>query len=86
MNTRSEVNRLTLWHYHYLRSQDKGFHVEGALTHTFTRSLPYTTPQRVKMEVLLGRENVLFEIPEELSEYVNRYPCVHLVTFTAEHS
>ncbi|KAJ8388307.1 hypothetical protein AAFF_G00134610 [Aldrovandia affinis] len=54
------------------RSQDKGFHVEGALTHTFTRSLPYTTLQKVKMEVLLGRESVLFEIPEELSEYVNR--------------
>ncbi|XP_035288767.1 ferredoxin-fold anticodon-binding domain-containing protein 1 [Anguilla anguilla] len=54
------------------RSQDKGFHVEGALTHTFTRSLPYTALQRVKMEALLGRETVLFEIPEELSEYVNR--------------
>ncbi|KAJ8347545.1 hypothetical protein SKAU_G00261340 [Synaphobranchus kaupii] len=54
------------------RSQDKGFHVEGALTHTFTRSLPYSVLQRVKMEALLGRETVLFEIPEELSEYVNR--------------
>ncbi|XP_036381131.1 ferredoxin-fold anticodon-binding domain-containing protein 1 [Megalops cyprinoides] len=54
------------------RSQDKGFHVEGALTHTFTRSLPYTELQRVKMKAVLGRETVHFEIPEELSEYVNR--------------
>uniref|UniRef100_A0A8C5FQJ8 Ferredoxin-fold anticodon binding domain containing 1 n=1 Tax=Gadus morhua TaxID=8049 RepID=A0A8C5FQJ8_GADMO len=29
------------------RSQDKGFHVENALVHVFTRSHPYTTPVRM---------------------------------------
>ncbi|KAJ8267071.1 hypothetical protein GJAV_G00138010 [Gymnothorax javanicus] len=54
------------------RSQDKGFHIEGALTHTFTRSLPCTALRKVKMEAVMGRETVLFEMPEELSEFVNR--------------
>ncbi|KAG9351484.1 hypothetical protein JZ751_022734 [Albula glossodonta] len=35
-------------------------------------SLPYTAPQKVKLEAMLGRETITFEIPEELSEYVNR--------------
>ncbi|KAI7812384.1 ferredoxin-fold anticodon-binding domain-containing protein 1 [Triplophysa rosa] len=54
------------------RSQDKGFHVEGGLTHVFTRSLPYTMPEKLKMERTIGKETVCFEIPAELSEYVNR--------------
>ncbi|KAL6463397.1 hypothetical protein MHYP_G00277880 [Metynnis hypsauchen] len=54
------------------RSQDKGFHVEGALNHIFTRSLPYTMPEKLKMVTTIGKETVSFEVPEELSEYVNR--------------
>lgn len=54
------------------RSQDKGFHVEGGLTHMFTRSLPYTVPEKLKMEKTIGKETVCFEISAELSEYLNR--------------
>ncbi|KAM9440765.1 ferredoxin-fold anticodon-binding domain-containing protein 1 isoform 1-T4 [Clarias gariepinus] len=54
------------------RSQDKGFHVEGGLNHIFTRSLPYTAPEKLKMHTALGKEAVSFELPEELCEYVNR--------------
>ncbi|XP_063058721.1 ferredoxin-fold anticodon-binding domain-containing protein 1 isoform X2 [Engraulis encrasicolus] len=54
------------------RSQDKGFHVENGLNHIFTRSYPYTTPVNVKMEAALAKETILFELPAELSEYVNR--------------
>ncbi|MCI4394603.1 hypothetical protein PGIGA_G00170550 [Pangasianodon gigas] len=54
------------------RSQDKGFHVEGGLNHIFTRSLPYTMPKKLKMDTAVRKETVSFELPEELSEYVNR--------------
>ncbi|XP_051552090.1 ferredoxin-fold anticodon-binding domain-containing protein 1 isoform X2 [Myxocyprinus asiaticus] len=54
------------------RSQDKGFHVEGALTHIFTGSLPYIMPEKLKMEKTIGKETVCFELPAELSEYLNR--------------
>lgn len=54
------------------RSQDKGFHVEGGLNHVFTRSLPFTMPKKLKMDAAIGKEMVSFELPEELSEYVNR--------------
>ncbi|XP_067264225.1 ferredoxin-fold anticodon-binding domain-containing protein 1 isoform X1 [Chanodichthys erythropterus] len=54
------------------RSQDKGFHVEGALTHIFTRSLPHTMPEKLKMEKTFGKETVCFELPAELSNYMNR--------------
>uniref|UniRef100_A0AAY4BXM7 phenylalanine--tRNA ligase n=1 Tax=Denticeps clupeoides TaxID=299321 RepID=A0AAY4BXM7_9TELE len=54
------------------RSQDKGFHVEGALTHIFMRSYPYSMPGTLKVEATLGKATVEFELPEELSEYVNR--------------
>ncbi|XP_016151410.1 ferredoxin-fold anticodon-binding domain-containing protein 1 [Sinocyclocheilus grahami] len=55
------------------RSQDKGFHVEGALTHIFTRSLPHTIPEKLKMEKTVGKETVCFELPAELSNYMNRH-------------
>ncbi|KTG39242.1 hypothetical protein cypCar_00038074 [Cyprinus carpio] len=55
-----------------LRSQDKGFHVEEALTHIFTRSLPHTMPEKLKMEKTIGKETVCFELPAELSNYINR--------------
>ncbi|KAG7314518.1 hypothetical protein KOW79_021821 [Hemibagrus wyckioides] len=54
------------------RSQDKGFHVEGGLNHIFTQSLPFTMPKKLKMDAAIGKETVSFELPEELSEYVNR--------------
>ncbi|KAL2095104.1 hypothetical protein ACEWY4_009823 [Coilia grayii] len=54
------------------RSQDKGFHVENGLNHIFTRSFPYTPPVTLKMEAALAKETILFELPEELGEYVNR--------------
>lgn len=57
----------------FLRSQDKGFHVESGLNHIFTRSYPYTTPGILKMEAALAKDTISFELPEELSEYVNRY-------------
>ncbi|XP_073696642.1 ferredoxin-fold anticodon-binding domain-containing protein 1 [Garra rufa] len=54
------------------RSQDKSFHVEGALTHIFTRSLQHTIPEKLKMEKTIGKETVCFELPAELSNYMNR--------------
>ncbi|KAK6469296.1 ferredoxin-fold anticodon-binding domain-containing protein 1-like isoform X1, partial [Huso huso] len=54
------------------RSQDKTFHVEGALNHIFTRSLPFTSVQAVAVQETLGKHRVCFQIPEELSEYMNR--------------
>ncbi|KAJ3589195.1 hypothetical protein NHX12_010042 [Muraenolepis orangiensis] len=40
------------------KSQDKGFHVEEALVHVFTRSPPYLTPTRVKMKEIVGDQTV----------------------------
>lgn len=55
------------------RSQDKGFHVENALLHVFTRSLPYTTPQVLAVEETVGEEKVKYNVPTELSDYIFRY-------------
>lgn len=55
------------------RSQDKGFHVEKALLHVFTRSLPYTTPQVLTVEETVVEENVKYNVPIELSDYTFRY-------------
>ncbi|CAL8364662.1 unnamed protein product [Lota lota] len=54
------------------RSQDKGFHVENALVHVFTRSLPYITPVRVTMEEIVGDKRVQYYVPTELSDYMSR--------------
>ncbi|KAL4608662.1 ferredoxin-fold anticodon-binding domain-containing protein 1 [Arapaima gigas] len=54
------------------RSQDKGFHMEGALNHVFTRSLPWAVPQSLTMEAFVGKETVCYEFPEELGEFANR--------------
>ncbi|XP_030293412.1 ferredoxin-fold anticodon-binding domain-containing protein 1 [Sparus aurata] len=54
------------------RSQDKGFHVEKALLHVFTRSLPYTPAEILKVEEAVGGENVRYNIPAELSDYIFR--------------
>ncbi|TRY94320.1 hypothetical protein DNTS_005459 [Danionella cerebrum] len=53
------------------RSQDKVFHVEGAMTHIFTRSLPHILPEKLKMEKTVGKDVVCFDIPAELSDYMN---------------
>lgn len=55
------------------RSQDKGFHVEKALVHMFTRSIPYTPAQLLKVEEVVEGEKVQYEIPAELSDYIFRY-------------
>uniref|UniRef100_UPI003AAE85CC ferredoxin-fold anticodon-binding domain-containing protein 1 n=1 Tax=Centroberyx gerrardi TaxID=166262 RepID=UPI003AAE85CC len=54
------------------RSQDKGFHLENALLHVFTRSLPYSTAQRLKVEEAVEGERVEYHIPAELSDYIFR--------------
>ncbi|XP_070838752.1 ferredoxin-fold anticodon-binding domain-containing protein 1 [Chaetodon trifascialis] len=54
------------------RSQDKGFHVENALLHVFTRSLPYTSAQILKVEEAVEGEKVQYNIPAELSDYMFR--------------
>lgn len=55
------------------RSQDKGFHVEKALLHVFTRSLPYTSAQILEVEEAVEGEKVQYNIPAELSDYIFRY-------------
>ncbi|KAM6985014.1 ferredoxin-fold anticodon-binding domain-containing protein 1 [Aplochiton taeniatus] len=54
------------------RSQDKGFHVEKALLHVFTRSLPYSPllPLQVKEDV--EGQGMYYYIPAELSDYIHR--------------
>ncbi|XP_070699782.1 ferredoxin-fold anticodon-binding domain-containing protein 1 [Pempheris klunzingeri] len=54
------------------RSQDKGFHVEKALLHVFTRSLPYPSAQVLQVEEAVEGENVQYNVPEELSDYIFR--------------
>lgn len=55
------------------RSQDKGFHVEKALLHVFTRSLPYTSAQALTVEEAVEGDKVRYNIPAELSDYIFRY-------------
>lgn len=55
------------------RSQDKGFHVEKALLHVFTRSLPYTAAQAIVMEEAVEGETIQYNVPAELSDYIFRY-------------
>ncbi|XP_040906790.1 ferredoxin-fold anticodon-binding domain-containing protein 1 [Toxotes jaculatrix] len=54
------------------RSQDKGFHVENALLHVFTHSLPYTSARMLKVEEGVEGEKVQYNIPAELSDYIFR--------------
>ncbi|XP_043532591.1 ferredoxin-fold anticodon-binding domain-containing protein 1 isoform X1 [Chiloscyllium plagiosum] len=54
------------------RSQDKPFHVDQALTHVFTRSLPFSEMKPVVMETIIGSERLFCHIPEELVEKINR--------------
>ncbi|XP_057676929.1 ferredoxin-fold anticodon-binding domain-containing protein 1 isoform X2 [Corythoichthys intestinalis] len=54
------------------RSQDKGFHLENALLHVFTRSAPFSCPPVLKMEETVEGEKVQYDIPAELSDYMTR--------------
>ncbi|CAK6953853.1 ferredoxin-fold anticodon-binding domain-containing protein 1 [Scomber scombrus] len=54
------------------RSQDKGFHVENALLHAFTRSLPYSSSQMLRVEEAVEGEKVQYNIQAELSDYIFR--------------
>ncbi|KAF7645748.1 hypothetical protein LDENG_00198960 [Lucifuga dentata] len=54
------------------RSQDKGFHLENALVHVFTRSSPYRSAQVRTVEEIVAGERTQYNIPAELSDYISR--------------
>ncbi|XP_006151045.1 alpha-1,2-mannosyltransferase ALG9 isoform X4 [Tupaia chinensis] len=54
------------------RSQDKSFHVEGALTHIFSRSLPFEDSQPKIFRIKLGGQRFSFQEPEALAGKLNR--------------
>ncbi|XP_017373155.1 ferredoxin-fold anticodon-binding domain-containing protein 1 [Cebus imitator] len=54
------------------RSQDKSFHVEGALNHVFTRSLPFEDSQPRIFRIKLGNQWFSFREPEALVGKLNR--------------
>ncbi|XP_004382555.1 ferredoxin-fold anticodon-binding domain-containing protein 1 [Trichechus manatus latirostris] len=54
------------------RSQDKTFHVEGALNHIFTRSLPFECFQPRIFRIRLGDQWFSFPEPEALTGKLNR--------------
>ncbi|XP_034034304.1 ferredoxin-fold anticodon-binding domain-containing protein 1 [Thalassophryne amazonica] len=54
------------------RSQDKGFHLENALVHVFSRSLPYSSAHIVQMEEDVEGQQVQYNMPAELSDYMFR--------------
>nr|XP_057942259.1 ferredoxin-fold anticodon-binding domain-containing protein 1 [Doryrhamphus excisus]XP_057942260.1 ferredoxin-fold anticodon-binding domain-containing protein 1 [Doryrhamphus excisus] len=54
------------------RSQDKGFHLENALIHVFTRSIPFSCPQVCKVEEVVEGQKVQYSIPAELSDFMSR--------------
>ncbi|KAM5246459.1 ferredoxin-fold anticodon-binding domain-containing protein 1 [Ctenodactylus gundi] len=54
------------------RSQDKSFHVEGALNHIFTRSLPFESSQPRVFRIKLGQQWFSFLEPEALAGKLNR--------------
>lgn len=56
----------------FCRSQDKGFHVEKALVHVFSRSLPYTSAQALTVEETVDGRKVEYSLPAELSDYMFR--------------
>uniref|UniRef100_A0A8C6E0Q1 Ferredoxin-fold anticodon binding domain containing 1 n=1 Tax=Moschus moschiferus TaxID=68415 RepID=A0A8C6E0Q1_MOSMO len=54
------------------RSQDKSFHIEGALNHIFTRSLPFESLQPRISRIKLGDQWFSFLEPEVLVGKLNR--------------
>lgn len=57
----------------FCRSQDKGFHVEKALVHVFSRSLPYTCAHALTVQETVDGQQVAYRLPAELSGYMFRY-------------
>ncbi|XP_072467232.1 ferredoxin-fold anticodon-binding domain-containing protein 1 [Notamacropus eugenii] len=54
------------------RSQNKSFHIEGALNHVFTRSLPFEESHSMICRVRLDDHWVSFSVPEALVGKINR--------------
>lgn len=54
------------------RSQDKGFHVGNARLHVFTRSLPFSSAQKLIVEETVEQKKVQYKMPAELSDYIFR--------------
>ncbi|XP_037697334.1 ferredoxin-fold anticodon-binding domain-containing protein 1 isoform X2 [Choloepus didactylus] len=54
------------------KSQNKSFHVEGALNHIFTRSLPFKFSQPRIFRIKLGDQCFFFAEPESLAGKLNR--------------
>ncbi|XP_068936864.1 ferredoxin-fold anticodon-binding domain-containing protein 1 isoform X3 [Petaurus breviceps papuanus] len=54
------------------RSQNKSFHVEGALNHIFTQSLPFEESHSGICRVRLGDHWLSFSVPEALVGKINR--------------
>nr|XP_020845443.1 ferredoxin-fold anticodon-binding domain-containing protein 1 isoform X2 [Phascolarctos cinereus] len=58
------------WHNSW--SQNKSFHVEGALNHVFTRSLPFEESHSMICRVRLDDHWLSFSVPEALVGKINR--------------
>ncbi|XP_077775901.1 ferredoxin-fold anticodon-binding domain-containing protein 1 isoform X3 [Podarcis muralis] len=54
------------------RSQDKPFHVEGALNHIFTQSVPFQHPKPMIFQTELEGKLVSFLVPEIFLDKINR--------------
>ncbi|XP_061449540.1 ferredoxin-fold anticodon-binding domain-containing protein 1 isoform X2 [Rhineura floridana] len=54
------------------RSQDKSFHVEGALNHVFTQSVPFPYSKSVICQTELEGKLVYFLVPEIFLDKINR--------------
>uniref|UniRef100_H3BHK4 phenylalanine--tRNA ligase n=1 Tax=Latimeria chalumnae TaxID=7897 RepID=H3BHK4_LATCH len=57
----------------FIRSQSKPFHVEGALNHVFTRSLPISFLKPLDMKIEVENKSICIQVPEELVDKINRY-------------
>ncbi|NWV63007.1 FDXA1 protein, partial [Malurus elegans] len=54
------------------RSQDKSFHVEGALNHIFTRSTALLCCTPLSCKTRVGNQKVFFQVPQILVDKINR--------------
>lgn len=58
--------------FYFARSQAKSFHVEGALNHIFTQSLPFEGSQPRIFKIRLDDQWFSFPEPEGLAGKLNR--------------
>ncbi|KAF7236908.1 Ferredoxin-fold anticodon-binding domain-containing protein 1 [Varanus komodoensis] len=65
----------------FCRSQDKPFCVEGALSHIFTRGLPFLQPRPVICQAELEGHLISFLVPEIFADKINR----HFLDISSEH-